>query len=146
MEKVLEIADIGKIIAIFGEFDKNINIIKKEFDVSVVSRDSMIKISGSDDNVIKTENVISHLCKLLESGESITDQNLSYAIDMVKSGIDETVLYGKDCICITAKGKPLKSKTLGQKQYVEAIQKSTITFGIGPAGTGKTYLAVAMAV
>jgi len=146
LEKVLEISDIGKIISIFGEFDKNINIIKKEFDVSVVSRDSIIKISGSDENVVRAETVITNLSKLLDSGEAITDQNLAYAIDMAKDGVDETVLYGKDCICITAKGKPLKSKTLGQKNYVEAIKNNTITFGIGPAGTGKTYLAVAMAV
>ena len=146
MEKVIEISDIGKIISVFGEFDKNINIIKKEFDVSVVSRDSNIKISGLDENVEKAQTVIMSLFKLLESGESITDQNLSYAIDMAKEGVDDTVLYGKDCILITSKGKPLKSKTLGQKNYVEAIKKNTITFGIGPAGTGKTYLAVAMAV
>ncbi len=146
MEKIIEFSDIEKIIAVFGEFDKNINIIKKEFDVSVVSRDSNIKISGLDENVRKAETVIMSLFKLLESGENITDQNLSYAIDMAKDGIDDTVLYGKDCICITAKGKPLKSKTLGQKNYVEAIKNNTITFGIGPAGTGKTYLAVAMAV
>ena len=146
MEKVIEIDDMGKIISIFGEFDKNINIIKKEFDVAVVSRDSLIKISGNDENVIKAENVLKSLSKLIDSGEAITDQNLAYAIDMVKDGIDETVLYGKDCICITAKGKPIKSKTLGQKNYVEAIKNNTITFGIGPAGTGKTYLAVAMAV
>lgn len=146
MEKVLEISDIGKIISIFGEFDKNINVIKKEFDVTVVSRDSMIKISGMDDNVLRAESVIMSLVKLLDSGEAITDQSLSYAIDMAREGVDESVLYGKDCICITAKGKPLKSKTLGQKNYVEAIKNNTITFGIGPAGTGKTYLAVAMAV
>ncbi len=146
MEKVLEISDIGKIISIFGEFDKNINVIKKEFDVTVVSRDSMIKISGMDDNVLRAESVIMSLVKLLDSGESITDQSLAYAIDMAREGVDESVLYGKDCICITAKGKPLKSKTLGQKNYVEAIKNNTITFGIGPAGTGKTYLAVAMAV
>ena len=146
MEKVLEISDIGKIISIFGEFDKNINIIKKEFDVAVVSRDSMIKISGMEDNVLRAEGVIMSLIKLLDSGEPITDQSLSYAIDMAREGVDESVLYGKDCICITAKGKPLKSKTLGQKNYVEAIKNNTITFGIGPAGTGKTYLAVAMAV
>ncbi|MBR2404489.1 MAG: PhoH family protein [Clostridia bacterium] len=137
---------MGKIISIFGEFDKNINIIKKEFDVAVVSRDSMIKISGMEDNVLRAEGVIMSLIKLLDSGEPITDQSLSYAIDMAREGVDESVLYGKDCICITAKGKPLKSKTLGQKNYVEAIKNNTITFGIGPAGTGKTYLAVAMAV
>ena len=125
MEKVLEISDIGKIISIFGEFDKNINVIKKEFDVTVVSRDSIIKISGMDDNVLRAESVIMSLVKLLDSGEAITDQSLSYAIDMAREGVDESVLYGKDCICITAKGKPLKSKTLGQKNYVEAIKNNT---------------------
>ena len=146
MEKVLEISNIEKIISIFGEFDKNINTIKKEFNVMVTSRDSLIKISGESNDVLRAENVILSLSKLIDSGEAITDQNLSYAIDMTKEGVDESVLYGKDCICITAKGKPLKSKTLGQKNYVEAIKNNTITFGIGPAGTGKTYLAVAMAV
>ena len=146
MEKIIEIENIGKIISIFGEFDRNINRIKKEFDVSVINRDSLIKISGNDENVLKTENVIMSLSKLIDSGETVTDQNLGYAIDMAKDGVDETVLYGKDCLCITAKGKPVKSKTLGQKTYVDAIKKNTITFGIGPAGTGKTYLAVAMAV
>ena len=146
MEKVLEFLNIEKIISIFGEFDKNINAIKKEFNVTVTSRDSLIKISGESDSVIKAENVILSLSKLLDSGETITDQNLAYAIEMTKEGVDESVLYGEDCICITAKGKPLKSKTLGQKNYVEAIKNNTVTFGIGPAGTGKTYLAVAMAV
>ncbi len=146
MEKVLEIADMEKVISVFGEFDKNINAIKKEFDVSVLNRDSLIKISGSEENVLKASNVIMSLVKLLESGESITDQNLSYAIDMAKEGIDESALYGKDCICITSKGKPVKSKTLGQRNYIEAIKNNTVTFAIGPAGTGKTYLAVAMAV
>lgn len=135
-----------KIISIFGEYDKNINTIKKEFGVSIVSRDNTIKIIGDDSAVQRAERVILSLEKLLDSGEDIGDVNLGYAIDMAKEDIDDTSLYGKDCILITAKGKPLKSKTLGQKKYVEAIEKNTITFGIGPAGTGKTYLAVAMAV
>lgn len=146
MEKVLEISKIEDIISIFGEFDKNINIIKKEFGVSVINRDNMIKIIGDESAVMRAEKAILSLAKLLDSGDTISDVNLGYAIDMAKEGVDEAVLYGKDCILITAKGKPLKSKTLGQKQYVESIGKSTITFGIGPAGTGKTYLAVAMAV
>ncbi len=146
MEKILEISNMEKIISIFGEYDKNINIIKKEFGVSVVSRDNTIKIIGDESAVERAEKVILSLEKLLDSGEDISDVNLGYAIDMAKEDIDDTALYGKDCILITAKGKPLKSKTLGQKKYVEAIEKNTITFGIGPAGTGKTYLAVAMAV
>lgn len=146
MEKILEISNMEKIISIFGEYDKNINIIKKEFGVSVVSRDNKIKIIGDTPAVERAEKVILNLEKLLDSGEDIDDVNLGYAIDMAKEDIDDTALYGKDYILITAKGKPLKSKTLGQKKYVEAIEKNTITFGIGPAGTGKTYLAVAMAV
>ncbi len=146
MEKVLEISDMGKIISIFGEYDKNINVIKKEFGVSVISRDNMIKIIGDESAVLRAEKAILSLEKLMDSGDEITDVNLGYAIDMAKDGVDDAALYGKDCILITAKGKPLKSKTLGQKHYVEAIEKNTITFGIGPAGTGKTYLAVALAV
>ncbi len=146
MEKVLEISSMEKVISIFGEFDKNINVIKKEFGVSVVSRDNIIKIIGDEASVIRAENAVLSLEKLLDSGEEISDVSLGYAIDMAKDGVDDASLYGKDCILITAKGKPLKAKTLGQKQYVDAIEKNTITFGIGPAGTGKTYLAVALAV
>ncbi len=146
MEKVLEISSMERVISVFGEFDKNINVIKKEFGVSVISRDNIIKIIGDEPSVIRAEKVILSLVKLLDSGEEISDVSLGYAIDMAKDGIDDASLYGKDCILITAKGKPLKAKTLGQKQYVDAIEKNTITFGIGPAGTGKTYLAVALAV
>ena len=146
MEKILEIPQMEKVISIFGEYDKNINIIKKEFGVSVISRDSTVKIIGDEAAVLRAEKAIMSLNKILDSGEEISDVSLGYAIDMAKDDIDDTALYGKDCIIITAKGKPLKSKTLGQKNYVEAIEKNTITFGIGPAGTGKTYLAVALAV
>ena len=146
MEKILEIPQMEKVISIFGEYDKNINVIKKEFGVSVISRGSTVKIIGDEAAVLRAEKAIMSLNKILDSGEEISDVNLGYAIDMAKDDIDDTALYGKDCILITAKGKPLKSKTLGQKNYVEAIEKNTITFGIGPAGTGKTYLAVALAV
>lgn len=146
MEKILEITQIERIISIFGEYDKNINIIKKEFGVSVISRGSTVKIIGDEAAVLRAEKAIMSLNKILDSGEEISDVSLGYAIDMAKDDIDDTALYGKDCILITAKGKPLKSKTLGQKNYVEKIEKNTITFGIGPAGTGKTYLAVALAV
>ncbi len=135
-----------KIISIFGEYDKNINIIKKEFGISVINRDNKVKLIGDEPAVLRAEKAILSLEKLMDSGDEISDVNLGYAIDMAKDGIDDAAIYGKDCILITAKGKPLKSKTLGQKHYVEAIEKNTITFGIGPAGTGKTYLAVAMAV
>ncbi len=146
MEKILEISAVEKLISIFGEYDKNINIIKKEFGVSVLNRNNTVKIIGDEAAVLRAEKAIKSLEKILDSGEEISDVNLGYAIDMAKDDIDDASLYGKDCILITAKGKPLKSKTLGQKNYVEAIEKNTITFGIGPAGTGKTYLAVALAV
>ena len=92
------------------------------------------------------QKAIESLGKIYNTEGEITDQTVNYTIDSVKDGIDHEALYGSDCVCITAKGKPIKSKTLGQKKYVEAIKNNTITFGIGPAGTGKTYLAVAMAV
>jgi len=146
LEKILEISTVEKIISIFGEYDKNINTIKKEFGVSVLSRGDTVKIIGDESAVLRAEKAIKSLEKILDSGEEISDVSLGYAIDMAKADLDDASLYGKDCILITAKGKPLKSKTLGQKSYVEAIEKNTVTFGIGPAGTGKTYLAVALAV
>ncbi len=146
MEKIIELDTIDKIISVFGEYDKNINMISNEFGVNIVTRDQSIKISGSQEGVIMSQKVIENLVTLLENGEVLNDQNVSYAIESVKDGIDPQSLYGTDCVCITAKGKPVKSKTLGQKNYVESIKNNTITFGIGPAGTGKTYLAVALAV
>ena len=146
MEKVIEFDTIDKIISIFGEYDKNINMISNEFGVSVLTRGETLKISGPQESVLMAQKVIENLMSLVERGELLNDQNVSYAIESVKDGIDPAELYGSDCVCITSKGKPVKSKTMGQKTYVDAIKNNTITFGIGPAGTGKTYLAVAMAV
>ena len=135
MEKVIEFDSIDKVISVFGEYDKNIKQISNEFGVEIISRGETIKIAGQEGSVLMAKKVIENLVHLLNNGDMLNDQNVSYAISS-----------GSDCVCITAKGKPVKSKTLGQKTYVEAISKNTITFGIGPAGTGKTYLAVAMAV
>ena len=146
MEKTALFDNMEKVIAIFGQFDKNINMIQKQLDVKIVNRDSSIKISGSEANVAMALDTIGKLSDILDSGEALTDQSVQYAISMAMEGVDATSLYGADCICINASGKPIKSKTMGQKAYVDAIKKNTITFGIGPAGTGKTYLAVAMAV
>lgn len=146
MEKVIEFDSIDKVISVFGEYDKNIKQISNEFGVEIISRGETIKIAGQEGSVLMAKKVIENLVHLLNNGDMLNDQNVSYAISSVKDGIDPAELYGSDCVCITAKGKPVKSKTLGQKTYVEAISKNTITFGIGPAGTGKTYLAVAMAV
>ena len=146
MDKSIQFDDIQKIIDVFGQFDKNVNIIQRELDVNIVNRGDTIKISGDEKNVETAIKVIKSLMDILSTEPELTEQMVNYTISMTKNGVDQTSLYNGDVICITSKGRPIKSKTLGQKQYIESIRKNTITFGIGPAGTGKTYLAVAMAV
>lgn len=146
MEKCIEFDTAEQVIEVFGDLDKNINLIRRELGVDIINRQSVVKISGDEQAVEMASTVFSSLRTLLEKGDALTEQNISYAITMAKEGMDDSVLYGSDCVAITAAGKPIKSKTLGQKAYIDAIKKNTITFGIGPAGTGKTYLAVAMAV
>ncbi len=134
-------------VSLFGSFDENILLIEKSFNVSVISRGSDIKVSGEPENVSKATKAINGLLMLLNRGEALNEQNVRYVISLVDDGNEDkiTTMSG-DCICITSKGKPVKPKTLGQKNYVEAIKDNTIVIGVGPAGTGKTYLAVAMAV
>jgi phosphate starvation-inducible PhoH-like protein len=134
-------------VSLFGSFDENIKLIEKEFQVKVICRGSELKIQGDEENVDKAKRAISNLLVLINKGENLTEQNVRYVIALVKEGNDDklTSMAG-DCICISAKGKPIKAKTLGQKKYIEAIKENTIVIGVGPAGTGKTYLAVAMAV
>ncbi len=134
-------------LSLFGSFDENIKLIEKEFSVAIVSRAGEIKIKGDEENVDKAKRVINNLLGLLNKGEALNEQNIRYVISLVKEGSDDklSTLSG-DCICISAKGKPIKAKTLGQKKYVEAIRDNTVVIGVGPAGTGKTYLAVALAV
>ena len=134
-------------VSLFGSFDENIKLIEKEFNVSVISRGSELKVAGDAENVARGVRAINGLLTLINRGETLSDQNVRYVLSLVKDG-DEDKLeqMTADCVCITSKGKPVKPKTLGQKKYIETIRRNTITFGIGPAGTGKTYLAVAMAV
>ena len=134
-------------VALFGSFDENIKLIEKEFTVKVVSRDSELKIDGEAENVSKAGKVIDSLLQLINRGEALSEQNVRYCISLVNEGSEDKIeqLAG-DCICITSKGKPIKPKTIGQKKYCTTIANNTITIGVGPAGTGKTYLAVAMAV
>ncbi len=131
----------------FGSFDENIKLIEKEFAVSIISRGSDLKIFGDAEKVSLAARAVNALLTLINKGETLSDQNVRYAIGLVKEGNDDKLAkMATDTVCITAKGKPIKAKTLGQKKYCEAINKNTITFGVGPAGTGKTYLAVALAV
>jgi phosphate starvation-inducible PhoH-like protein len=135
-------------ISVFGSFDENIRLIEHELGVTVVSRDSVLKVSGEDaEAVLLATHTIENLMGLAARGEVINEQNVRYVLQLVRAGKESQVqqLAG-DVICVTAKGKPIKAKTMGQKRYVDAIKDNVITLGIGPAGTGKTYLAVAAAV
>ena len=147
IEQTISIERIEDVIDIFGSFDENIKLIEHELDVSVVSRDDQLKISGEAENVLYAVKAVQGLLGLAGRKETITEQNVRYIINLVKAGNEEHINdIARDVLCVTAKGKPIKAKTLGQKRYVDAIKKNTITLGIGPAGTGKTYLAVAAAV
>lgn len=146
-EQVLSIDRMENAVSLFGSFDENIRLIESEFSVTVLNRGSDLKISGEAENVAKATTAIERLLALINKGEALSDQNVRYVISLVKDGEEDKLMsLSGDCVCITSKGKPVKPKTLGQKKYVEAIRKNTIVLGAGPAGTGKTYLAVAMAV
>ena len=146
-EQVLSIDRMENAVSLFGSFDENIRLIESEFSVTVLNRGSDLKISGEAENVAKATTAIERLLALINKGEALSDQNVRYVISLVKDGEEDKLMsLSGDCVCITSKGKPVKPKTLGQKKYVEAIRKNTIVLGAGPAGTGKTYPAVAMAV
>ena len=136
-----------QLINVFGSMDENLRIIEQEFGVSIVNRDMELKVGGQEEEAAAAAKTLRGLLQLAAKGESIGEQNVRYVIGLVRQGQEEKIAaLTKDVICITAKGKPIKAKTLGQQQYMKAIENSTITLGIGPAGTGKTYLAVAAAV
>ena len=146
-EQSIQAERMEQIINVFGSLDENIRIIEQEFDVKIINRDTELKVSGEDENVQMASRVLEGLIQLAAKGEAIGEQNVRYVISLVREGQEQKISeLTKDVICITAKGKPIKAKTLGQQQYMKAIEHSTITLGVGPAGTGKTYLAVAAAV
>jgi phosphate starvation-inducible PhoH-like protein len=133
---------------LFGSFDGNMRLIEQEYGVAVVFRDSELKVSGPDpERVDRAARALRSLITLIGGGESLSEQNVRYCMSMVAEDSEEKVAkLAGDCICITAKGKPIKPKTVGQRTYCDNIRDNTVTIGVGPAGTGKTYLAVAMAV
>ncbi len=146
-EQIINIDRMEQAVALFGTFDENIRLIQNEYMVSVICRESELKISGEPENVAKAAKVIENLLGLINRGEALSDQNVRYCMSLVNEGNEQRIeQIAGDCICITSRGKPVKPKTLGQKSYCHAIRQNTVTFGVGPAGTGKTYLAVAMAV
>ena len=146
-EQIVNIERMEQAVSLFGSFDENVKLIENEFDVSIIVRGSEMKVCGDDEQVDKAKRTIGHLLQIINRGENLTEHNLRYVIGLVKEGNDDKLSsIGSDCICISAKGKPIKAKTLGQKKYIEAIKANTVVIGVGPAGTGKTYLAVAMAV
>lgn len=146
--KTIDIERVEDLIGVFGDFDENIKRIYKEYSVRITQHGGTLTLSGEPENVMKAERLIKTLLLMINKGETINDQSLEYAISLVNENAENTIIKvtDADCICITSRGKPVKAKTVGQSKYISAIEKNTITFGVGPAGTGKTYLAVAMAV
>ena len=147
MEQRIGIERMEEAIDIFGSFDENIRLIEAEFQVVVVNRGGEIVISGDVENVVLAEKAVRALLTLSAKGETINEQHVRYVIGLARSGQSERIAeLTQDVICITSKGRPVKPKTIGQKQYMDSVVNNTVTIGVGPAGTGKTYLAVAAAV
>ena len=149
IEKIINMERMEQVVTLFGSLDANIKMVEDECHVSVINRDTEIKVSGEAENVQRAVQIIESLLQLIHHGETLTEQTVRYCISLALEGEGNTEKISAmagDCICITTRGKPVKPKTLGQKNYVSQIRNNTITIGIGPAGTGKTYLAVAMAV
>ena len=147
MEQRISIERLEQAVNIFGSFDENIRLLEQEFSVTVVNRESELRVDGDVENVMLACKAINALLTLSSRGETIGEQNVRYVIGLVRAGKESQIseLTG-DVLCISAKGRPIKPKTIGQKEYIKSVLENTITIGVGPAGTGKTYLAVAAAV
>ena len=146
-EQIINVEKIEHTLVLFGSYDENIKLIESHFQVEITCRRTEIKLSGEKENVELASKTIYSLVQLIEKGEALSEQNIRYVISMVEQGQESALTtMTNDCICVTLKGRPIKPKTLGQKKYTDAIRNNTITFGVGPAGTGKTYLAVSLAV
>ena len=146
-EQILNVDRMEQAISLFGSFDENIRLVEQHYNTGIVSRGTDIKVSGEPEAVSKSVRAIEGLLRLINRGEQLNEQNVRYVLMLVDEGEEaEIPQLTSDSVCITSKGRPVKPKTIGQKKYIEAIRSNTIVLGIGPAGTGKTYLAVATAV
>ncbi len=146
-EITINMESMEQLHAVFGDLDSNVNQIQKAFGVTIFSRGCDIKITGEEKDISRAEKAMQSLSKLYFKGEALNEQAVRYVISMVNDGTENEVeTMSSDCVCVSYSGKPIKPKTIGQKKYCDMIRKNTITFGVGPAGTGKTYLAVALAV
>ena len=147
IERIVNADRVEDLVTVFGSFDENIKRIEEALGVTIVNRGAELKVTGEPEAADKAVRTLEGLLSLAAKGEQIDEQRVRYLITLVKEGNDAQVAkIAKDVICITAKGKPIKPKTVGQQNYMKSILKNTITLGVGPAGTGKTYLAVAAAV
>ena len=147
IEQLVDIERMEHTLELFGSYDENIRLLEAKYHVNIINRGAQMKVTGEAEDVGQAVRAVRSLLELLNKGEALTEQNVRYVMDLVSEGNEDKISkLADDVVCITARGKPVKVKTLGQKTYVEAIAKNSITLGIGPAGTGKTYLAVAMAV
>lgn len=143
----MQIEQIEHVLVLFGNADQNIKIIEEHFGVNIVCRGTEVKITGESEAVSKAQRTIDTLLAMIQKDGNLSEQNIRYVMTLVEQGSEQSMVQmNNSCIAVTVKGKPIKPKTLGQKKYIDAIENNTITFGIGPAGSGKTYLAVAMAV
>ncbi len=147
VERTISTESLEQLTDIFGSFDENISVLERELGVTVLNRNTELKVVGSEEQAERAVRVIESLLKLSSAGEPIDEQKIRYVMGLVEENNDDRVSeLSKDVICITMSGKPIKAKTIGQREYINAINNNTITLGVGPAGTGKTYLAVAAAV
>ena len=147
VQKEIKADKIETILTLFGNYDENVNLIQREFDVVILGRGDNLTVSGEEKNVFEACEAIKSLITLIEKGETLTETTIRYVFSLVREGRQYEINHLSDgAICVTVSGKAVKPKTLGQKKYVQVIKDKTIVLGVGPAGTGKTYLAVAMAV
>ena len=147
MEQRISIERLEQAVNIFGSFDENIRLLEQEFSVTVTNREGELRINGEAEDTMLAAKAIESLLTLSSRGETNGEQNVRYVIGLVRSGKESQISeLTRDVLCISAKGRPIKPKTIGQKEYIASVLKNTVTIGVGPAGTGKTYLAVAAAV